>query len=52
MSDAAIKAKTGKDWAGWFAALDKAGAAGMPPGKAGMDQPPPSTQAVRGSSVL
>ena|SRR5579871_815066 len=29
MTDAAIKAKTGKDWAGWFAALDKAGAAGM-----------------------
>ena len=27
MTDAAIKAKTGKDWAGWFAALDKAGAA-------------------------
>ena len=27
MSDATIKAKTGKDWAGWFAALDKAGAA-------------------------
>jgi hypothetical protein len=27
MSDAAIKAKTGKDWAQWFAALDKAGAA-------------------------
>ena len=23
MSDAAIKAKTGRDWAGWFAALDK-----------------------------
>ena len=29
MTDAAIKAKTGKDWAGWFAALDKAGAASM-----------------------
>lgn len=29
MTDAAIKAKTGRDWAGWFAALDKAGAAGM-----------------------
>lgn len=27
MSDAAIKGKTGKDWAQWFAALDKAGAA-------------------------
>jgi hypothetical protein len=27
MSDAAVKAKTGKDWAGWFAALDAAGAA-------------------------
>ena len=27
MTDAAIKARTGKDWAGWFAALDKAGAA-------------------------
>lgn len=27
MSDAAVKAKTGKDWAGWFSALDKAGAA-------------------------
>jgi hypothetical protein len=27
MADAAVKAKTGKDWAGWFAALDKAGAA-------------------------
>ena len=26
-SDAAVKAKTGKDWAGWFGALDKAGAA-------------------------
>jgi hypothetical protein len=25
-SDAAVKAKTGKDWAGWFRALDKAGA--------------------------
>ena len=24
--DTAVKAKTGKDWAGWFAALDKAGA--------------------------
>jgi hypothetical protein len=27
MSDAAVKAKTGKDWAGWFGALDRAGAA-------------------------
>jgi hypothetical protein len=27
MSDAAVKTKTGKDWAGWFGALDKAGAA-------------------------
>ena len=27
MSDAAVKAKTGKDWAAWFGALDKAGAA-------------------------
>jgi hypothetical protein len=27
MSDAAVRAKTGKDWAGWFGALDKAGAA-------------------------
>ncbi|HWY62914.1 MAG TPA: hypothetical protein VNW15_13515 [Rhizomicrobium sp.] len=27
MSDATIKAKTGRDWAAWFAALDKAGAA-------------------------
>jgi len=27
MTGAAIKAKTGKDWAQWFAALDKAGAA-------------------------
>ncbi len=26
MTDAAIKARTGKDWAAWFAALDKAGA--------------------------
>jgi uncharacterized protein YndB with AHSA1/START domain len=26
MSDAAVKAKTGKAWAGWFAILDKAGA--------------------------
>ena len=25
-SDATVKAKTGKDWAGWFRALDKAGA--------------------------
>jgi hypothetical protein len=27
MTDAAIKARTGKDWMAWFAALDKAGAA-------------------------
>ena len=27
MSDTAVKAKTGKDWASWFGALDKAGAA-------------------------
>jgi hypothetical protein len=27
MTDAGIKAKTGKDWAYWYAALDKAGAA-------------------------
>ena len=27
MTDVAIKAKTGRDWAGWFSALDKAGAA-------------------------
>jgi hypothetical protein len=26
MSDSAVKAKTGKDWRGWFGALDKAGA--------------------------
>lgn len=26
MSDTAVKAKTGKDWAGWIAALDRAGA--------------------------
>ena len=25
MSDEAVKAKTGKEWAGWFAALDEAG---------------------------
>ena len=29
MSDAAVKAKTGKTWAQWFAVLDKAGAAAM-----------------------
>jgi hypothetical protein len=29
MTDAAIKAKTGRDWAGWFKVLDKAGAARM-----------------------
>jgi hypothetical protein len=27
MKDSAVKAKTGKDWKGWFAVLDKAGAA-------------------------
>ena len=27
MTDAAIKARTGRDWAGWFTALDKVGAA-------------------------
>jgi len=27
MSDAAVKAGTGRDWAAWFAALDRAGAA-------------------------
>jgi hypothetical protein len=26
VSDAAVKARTGRDWAGWFAVLDKAGA--------------------------
>ena len=26
MSDAAVRTRTGKDWAGWFAVLDKAGA--------------------------
>lgn len=29
MSDAAVKAKTGKTWAEWFAVLDKAGAKAM-----------------------
>ena len=29
MSDAAVKTKTGKTWAQWFAVLDKAGAAAM-----------------------
>ena len=29
MTDAAIKAKTGKDWAAWYAALDKKGAGKM-----------------------
>src|ERR1700753_3294759 len=29
MTDAAIKERTGKDWGEWFAALDKAGAAGL-----------------------
>ncbi len=27
MSDSAVRAKTGKDWAGWFSTLDAAGAA-------------------------
>jgi hypothetical protein len=27
MSDRAVKARTGKDWAGWFGTLDRAGAA-------------------------
>ena len=30
MSDAAVKARTGKDWAGWFSLLDRAGAAKLP----------------------
>ncbi len=30
MSDAAVRAKTGKDWAQWFAALDKAKAHTLP----------------------
>jgi uncharacterized protein YndB with AHSA1/START domain len=30
MSDEAVKAATGKDWKGWIAALDKAGAAKLP----------------------
>ncbi len=29
MTDAGIKTRTGKDWDQWFAALDKAGAAGL-----------------------
>jgi hypothetical protein len=29
MSDAAVEAKTRKNWAGWFGALDKEGAAGL-----------------------
>ena len=29
MSDAAVKARTGKDWAGWFATLDRGGAAAL-----------------------
>ena len=29
MSDEAVKAKTGKTWKEWFAALDKAGATKM-----------------------
>lgn len=30
MSDAAVRAKTGRDWAGWVAELDRAGAAAKP----------------------
>jgi Domain of unknown function (DUF4287) len=30
MSGATVKAKTGKDWAGWFHALDQAGAKRLP----------------------
>src|SRR5215475_576413 len=30
ISDAAVKARTGKDWADWFVALDRAGAAQLP----------------------
>ena len=30
ISDAAVKARTGKGWAGWFATLDRAGAAQLP----------------------
>ena len=30
ISDAAVRARTGRDWAGWFAALDRAGAAQLP----------------------
>lgn len=30
MSDAAVKAKTGRDWAEWFALLDRAKAQGLP----------------------
>jgi len=30
MSDAAVRAKTGRDWAGWVAELDRAGAASLP----------------------
>lgn len=29
MSDAAVRARTGRNWSGWFGALDKAGAAGL-----------------------
>ena len=39
MTDAAIKQRTGKDWAGWFAALDKAG--GRPAGPQGHRQAGP-----------
>jgi len=30
ISDTAVKARTGKDWAAWFATLDRAGAAQLP----------------------
>jgi hypothetical protein len=30
MADSAVRAKTGKDWAAWFRALDKAGAKQLP----------------------
>jgi hypothetical protein len=30
ISNAAVRARTGKDWAGWFGALDRAGARNLP----------------------
>jgi hypothetical protein len=33
MSDTAVKAKTGKDWKGWFGALDRAGASKLTHGE-------------------